>query len=71
VLLDHNLPHKVRTSLGMLGGHQIVTASYMGWGGLTDGELLRTAEDEGFGVFVTGDQSFVHERTSPGAGWQL
>jgi len=44
VLLDHNLPHKLRT---ILGKHDIVTASYMGWGELKNGELLRAAEDDG------------------------
>jgi hypothetical protein len=51
VLFDHNPPHKLRTSL--------VTASYMGWGDLKSGELLRMAEERGIEVFVTGDQSLV------------
>lgn len=59
VLLDHNLPHKLRT---ILGKHDIVTASYMGWGELKNGELLRAAEDDGFDVFVTGDRSLVEEQ---------
>jgi len=59
VLLDHNLPHKLRTSLGK---HDIVTASYMGWGKLKNGELLRAAEDDGFDVFVTGDRTLVDEQ---------
>jgi len=28
VLFDHNLPHKLRTNLDMVGKHEIVTASY-------------------------------------------
>jgi predicted nuclease of predicted toxin-antitoxin system len=59
VLLDHNLPHKLRT---LLGNHDIVTASYMGWGKLKNGELLQAAEDDGFEVFVTGDRSLVDEQ---------
>ena len=43
VLFDHNLPHKLRTGLDAFGGHEIVTASYMGWGNLKNGELLRIA----------------------------
>jgi hypothetical protein len=54
-VLDHNLPHKLRTSLGALGKHEIVTASYMGWVELKNGELLRMAEDNGIDVFVTGE----------------
>ena len=56
VLFDHNLPHKLRTSLGKLSKHEIITASYMGWGDLKNGDLLRTAEESGIEVFVTGDQ---------------
>jgi hypothetical protein len=55
VLLDHNLPHNLRTGLISLGSHEIVTASYMGWGELKNGDLLREAEQNGFEVFVTGD----------------
>ena len=62
VLFDHNLPHKLRTSLDALGNHELVTASYMGWGDLTNGELLRTAEESGMDVLVTGDQSLLYEQ---------
>lgn len=62
VLLDHNLPHKLRTSLGALGRHEIVTAPYLGWGELKSGDLLSAAEQNGFDVFVTGDQSLVSEQ---------
>jgi len=66
VLFDHNLPHKLRTGLGTLGKHEIVTASYMGWGGLKNGELLRRAEESGVEVFVTGDQSLLYEQNLTG-----
>ena len=49
VLLDHNLPHKLRTNLGTPGKHEFVTASYMRWGDLKNGELLRAAEERGKG----------------------
>ena len=62
VLFDHNIPHKLRTGLGALGEHEIVTASYMGWGDLKNGELLRAAEESGFEVFVTGDRSLLYEQ---------
>jgi predicted nuclease of predicted toxin-antitoxin system len=62
VLLDHNLPHNLRTGLTALGSHEIVTASYMGWGELKNGDLLREAQQNGFEVFVTGDQSLAYEQ---------
>jgi predicted nuclease of predicted toxin-antitoxin system len=66
VLFDHNLPHKLRTELGALSKHEIVTASYMGWRKLKNSELLRTAEENGFEAFVTGDQTLVHEQNLAG-----
>ena len=66
VLFDHNLPHKLRTSLTTLCAHEIVSASYMGWGDLKNSELLRAAEENGFQVFVTGDQTLVYEQNLTG-----
>jgi hypothetical protein len=58
VLLDENLDHALRT---LLGRHEVVTAAYMGWGGLNNGELLLVAEDNGIQVLLTGDQTLNHE----------
>jgi len=66
VLFDHNLPHKLRTSLDALGRHEFVTASYMGWGVLKNGELLRIAEEGGIEVLVTGDQGLLNEQNLTG-----
>ncbi len=66
VLFDHNLPHKLRTELTTLSQHKIATASYMGWRELKNGELLQMAEEDGFDVFVTGDQTLVHEQNLTG-----
>ncbi len=62
VLLDHNLPHKLRTQLRALCEHELLTTSFMQWGHLRNGELLRAAEQTGFDVFLTGDRSMVHEQ---------
>jgi len=66
VLFDHNLPHKLRTELGALCQHEIVTASYMGWRKLKNGELLGAAEENGFDVFVTGDRTLAYEQNLAG-----
>jgi len=63
VLFDHNLPHKLRTSIGAPGN---LTASYMGWGELKNGELLRAAEENGVEILVTGDRSLVYEQNLTG-----
>jgi hypothetical protein len=59
VLLDENLPHLLRTNLG---DHDVFTVRYKGWASLKNGELLKTAEDDGFGVFITGDQTLSYEQ---------
>ena len=63
VLLDENLDHALRA---MLGRHEVVTAAYMGWAGLNNGELLRIAEDNGVQVLLTGDQTLNHEQNISG-----
>ena len=59
VLLDENLDHALRK---LLGRHEVVTAAYMGWAGLKNGELLREAEDNGIEVLLTGDQTLHYEQ---------
>jgi hypothetical protein len=71
VLFDHNLLHKLRTNLGALGKHEIVTASYMGWGKLKNGELLRMAEENGLEVFVWVTKALSTSKTLRVCGWRL
>jgi hypothetical protein len=63
VLLDENLDHALRH---LLGPHEIVTVAYMGWASLKNGELLRTAEENGFDVFFTGDGTLSCEQNLTG-----
>lgn len=63
VLLDENLAHRLRTNLG---AHEVVTVGYRGWAGLKNGELLRTAEENGIEVFLTGDKTLLHEQNLRG-----
>ena len=63
VLLDENLPHRLRNRLG---SHQAFTVRYMDWAGLKNGELLKVAEEGGFEVFVTGDQTLSYEQNLTG-----
>jgi hypothetical protein len=63
VLLDENLPHRLRNRLG---SHEAFTVWYMGWAGLKNGELLNAAEEAGFEVFVTGDQTLSYEQNLAG-----
>ena len=59
VLLDEDLPHKLRLALL---NHDAKTVAYLGWNGLRNGELLSSAESAGFGVFITGDQNLQYQQ---------
>ncbi len=63
VLLDENLDHRLRKPLG---SHDVFTASYLGWYGLKNGQLLRAAEDDGFDVLLTGDQTLPQKQNLTG-----
>jgi hypothetical protein len=59
VLLDENMPHQLRRHLS---GYDVFTAVYVGFGGFTNGELLRAAEAAGFDVLITGDLSLEYQQ---------
>jgi hypothetical protein len=63
VLLDENLPHKLRACISQ---HEVTTVAYAGWGGLKNGELLKIAEEAGFEVFVTGDRALEYQQNITG-----
>jgi hypothetical protein len=49
----------------IFAGHDCTTAQRHGWGGLTNGELLRHAEAE-FDLFVTSDQNLRYQQNLAG-----
>ena len=59
VLLDENLDPRLRSELT---GHDVITTTYAGWGGLRNGELLITAENAAFDVFVTADRNLSYQQ---------
>ena len=59
VLLDENLPHRLRSRLAQ---HEVFTVGYLGWNGLKNGALLAAAEADGFEVFVTGDRNLSYQQ---------
>jgi hypothetical protein len=59
VLLDENLPHKLRL---VFERHEVFTAAYMGWEGVKNGELISRAETEGFQVFLTADRNLEYQQ---------
>lgn len=42
------------------------TVDYQGWKSLSNGELLKVAEDAGFDVMVTADQGILHQQKLTG-----
>lgn len=58
VLLDECLPRRLKT---VLGGHDVRTVPEAGWGGSSNGELLRLASTS-FDVFVTVDQNLQYQQ---------
>jgi hypothetical protein len=54
VLLDENMPHRFRR---LLPQHDVITASYMGWEGMENGDLLAAMKREGFHALITFDKA--------------
>ncbi len=63
VLLDEDLPHKLRMAIP---NHDVFTVAYLGWKGLENGSLLRATEDAGFEVFVTADKKLPKQQNLKG-----
>jgi hypothetical protein len=59
ILFDQGAPAPLRHHLH---GHEITTAFQRGWQTLQNGELLSTAETEGFDALVTTDKSLRYQQ---------
>ncbi len=60
VLLDENLPHILRRLFE--DSVEVITVSYMGWQGKTNGELLHMAIADEFDAFITMDGSIPYQQ---------
>jgi hypothetical protein len=63
VLLDENLPHRLRPRLPEF---DVWTVTLAGWAGIKNGALLELAEAS-FDVFVTADQNIPHQQNLKGS----
>jgi len=63
ILFDKNVPYQLRPYLVT---HSVRTAAEQGWSRLANGDLLRAAEDHGFDVLVTADQSLEYQQNLTG-----
>jgi hypothetical protein len=59
VLFDQCTPLPIAKSLS---GHSVKTARQLGWDRLTNGELLRAAEEAGFDVLLTTDNNLAYQQ---------
>ena len=59
VLFDQGTPVPIASSLL---GHSVKTAKQLGWAALTNGELLRVAEEAGFDVLLTTDKNLPYQQ---------
>lgn len=59
LLLDECVPQGLRSSLKEFDTY---TVTYMGWGGLKNGELLQTAISKGFDIFITTDKNLQYQQ---------
>ena len=58
ILLDECVPWP---AYKLFAGHECKTAQQCGWGGTTNGELLRLAERD-FDLFITSDQNIRYQQ---------
>lgn len=59
ILFDQGTPAPLRNHLS---DHQVITSFELGWNTLQNGVLLSRAEEAGFEVFVTTDQSLKYQQ---------
>jgi hypothetical protein len=59
VLFDKSAPHGL---IRHLEAHAVSTAEECGWGRLTNGQLLSTAESSGFDVLLTADKNLRYQQ---------
>lgn len=57
ILFDQGTPVPIRASLK---NHTVKTAAQQGWNTLTNGDLLKAAEDAGFELLVTTDKNLAY-----------
>lgn len=63
ILLDECVPVQVRNALV---GHEVATAQKLGWGGISNGELLQLAEQNGFELFIVADKNLRYQQNLTG-----
>jgi hypothetical protein len=63
ILLDEGVPIGVRT---LVTSFHVEAVAEMGWAGLSNGDLIRAAEEAGFEVMITCDQNIRYQQNLAG-----
>jgi len=63
ILFDHGTPSGIGRSLV---GHEVTEAIERGWNRISNGELLKLAEDAGFDVLLTTDKRIRYQQNLRG-----
>lgn len=63
ILFDHSTPAPLSA---YLTGHTVIEAKDKGWDRLSNGDLLAEAEQAGFDLFVTADNSIAYQQNLKG-----
>jgi len=64
ILFDHGTPRGIARALDH---HTVREARAQGWDTLKNGELLKAAEDAGFGVLLTTDKNLPYQQNLAGS----
>jgi hypothetical protein len=59
ILFDQGTPAPLRRSLN---GHVVATAYELGWSTVTNGDLIRLAEQEGYELLITTDTNLRYQQ---------
>ena len=63
ILFDQGTPVPLRQHLA---GHLVDTASELGWSGLSNGDLVENAVQEGYEILITTDQNMRYQQNLTG-----
>ena len=63
ILFDQGTPVPLRA---FLAGHTVKTAAQQGWSTLSNGDLLRAAEADGFDLLLTSDKNLPFQQSLKG-----
>jgi hypothetical protein len=63
ILFDHGTPRGIARALE---GHTVKEARAQGWDTLSNGDLLKAAEDAGFDALLTTDKNLPHQQNLQG-----